>query len=663
MFSGRLPFRAESDRAMLTAIVTAAVQPVTAARPGLPLELERIIGLCLEKEPGKRYQRAADLRADLDRLNRAVARRTLTSAGTGLPGPGLAFYMRKYRRRILVGALAAVILAALLIPPVRDAVGGWIGLRSGTAATGLAVLPFVVTGGDDMDNAFAAGLVEHLTTKLDQVERFQKSLDIVPAAVARVFGSAGVEAVRKALKVDQAITGAIQFEENRIYLTVHLNDARNVRILKSVDLDVPRKDLGTLPERVAEAAVGLMNLTLSPDMRRALEEKSSCLPEATPFVLQARGYLQRYESPKNVDIAVELLRKVRELIDGRCVIALAALGDAYWYKYYHTQVKPYLDLAQEAAEEALRLNENMPEVYVTLGAIQRAKGKFDDSLRNLEKARELDPLNGAAFRELGATYEMKGWIGEAERAYQKAIELRPEVWSGYQYLGAFYYYRGQYDQAERQWKKITELTPDNLEGYTLLGGLYTRLGRNAEAVAMLRRSIEIEPTAKAYSNLGTVFFFDRKYGDAAEMYENSISLGSNQAVCWGNLGDAYRFVPGSEERSRRAYETAVRLTRETIALNPLSGSAHNSLARYLALLGKKSEALAEMAEAMKILPGGLDVLDTAVQVYELVGQRDKALEALGELVRAGAAKLAEVNPDLAELRKDPRYREIVEEKK
>ncbi len=663
MFAGRHPFPAGNDRAMFAAIVNGRIEPLTRARPGLPPELERIVGLCLEKRPENRYRRAGDLRADLDRLNRAVAHRTMTANGSGLPGPGAAFYLKKYRRRILAAAGAAVCLAVLtIVRPVRATLGQWLGIRSTPPVLSLAVLPFVVESGDDRDRAFAAGLVELLTSKLTQVERFQESFRVVPAAVARDFGTSGVEKVRKALNVDQVITGGMQFMGNRIHLTLHLNDARKVRILKSVDLDAPRNGLGALPESVAGAAVGLLEMAVSPDIRRAWEARSVCLPEATPLVLQARGYLQRYENPDSVEIAIGLLLKVTEMTDARCAAAFAALGDAYWYKSYLTQDKSFLDLARTNAEEALRLDENMPEVHVILGVLHRQNGRLEDSLRELEKARSMDPRDEAAARELGGTYELLGRAEEAEKAYQKAIELRPESWSGYHYLGVFYYQRGLYDKAEANWKRITELTPDNLMGYNLLGALYLQLGRNGEAVEMFQRSLGIKPTAEAYSNLGTVFFFDRKYAEAAEMYEKAIALGANQPVFWGNLADACRFVPGKEEKSRRAYETAVRLTREDIAVNPVNGNFHKSLARYLALLGEKSEALAEIARARELLPESTDVLETAVQVYELSGLRDKALEALGALARTGSVKLAVVNPDLAELRKDPRYRAMIGEK-
>ena len=664
MFTGRHPFRAANDRAIVTAIITGKCEPLTKARPGLPLELERIIGLCLEKRPEKRYRKAGDLKADLDRLNKAVAHRTLTSDGTTLPGPGLAFTLKKYRRRILTGLAAAAFAALFLVRPVRVTVGDWLGIRSAQPVKkSLAVLPFDVNGGDDRDRAFAAGLVEMLTSKLTQAERFQENFRVVPAAVVREFGPGGVAKVWKSLGINQVITGGIQFNESRIYLILHLNDTREVRILKSVELNAPRKGLGALPESVAGAAVGLLGLEISPEMHLAWKEKGTCNSDAEPLVIQAKGYLQRYENPDNVDIAISLLRRVVELTDARCAAAYAALGEAYWYKYDHTHDESLLGLVQAAADQALALNKNLAEVHVTLGLLHRFKRKKMEALEEFERASSLNPRSEDAFREKGSVLEELNRFDEAEASYQRAIELRPEAWSGYQYLGVFYLGRGRYGEAESNFRRITELTPDNLQGYNLLGALYLQTGRGAEAIPMFERSLAIKPTSDVCSNLGTLYFFANRYPEAAAMYEKAIALGNNRSTIWGNLGDACRFVPGAEAKTRQAYETAAHMSREDLVLDPDDGDSHMRLARYLVFLGDKDGAVQEIERARVLLADNPYVLEIAVQVYELTERRDKALDALGRLAESASLKLIDVNPDLAKLRKDPRYRSIVERKK
>ncbi|HET9307741.1 MAG TPA: protein kinase [Candidatus Sulfotelmatobacter sp.] len=71
MSTGTLPFRGESSGVIVKAILDGTPTPAVRLNPDVPAELERIIDKCLEKDRHLRYQHAADIRTDLQRLRRS----------------------------------------------------------------------------------------------------------------------------------------------------------------------------------------------------------------------------------------------------------------------------------------------------------------------------------------------------------------------------------------------------------------------------------------------------------------------------------------------------------------------------------------------------------------------------------------------------------------
>ena len=71
---------------------------------------------------------------------------------------------------------------------------------------------------------------------------------------------------------------------------------------------------------------------------------------------------------------------------------------------------------------------------------------------------------------------------------------------------------------------------------------------------MFERSIEIKPNYGAYSNLGILYYQERRYADAARMYEKALDLGDYDYLVWGNLALAYQRIPGESEKALEKFE-------------------------------------------------------------------------------------------------------------
>jgi serine/threonine protein kinase len=73
VLTGQLPFKGDYEQAIAYQIINVAPEAVTGLRSGIPLELERVVNKCLEKNPDERYQTAADLIADLKHIQRTIS--------------------------------------------------------------------------------------------------------------------------------------------------------------------------------------------------------------------------------------------------------------------------------------------------------------------------------------------------------------------------------------------------------------------------------------------------------------------------------------------------------------------------------------------------------------------------------------------------------------
>ena len=90
MIVGQMPFKGEYQQAIIYSILHEDYEPVTALRAGVPMELEWIVGKCLEKDPARRYQSAAELVVDLEnqreKLKSGKSRLSRSAAGTVAAG-------------------------------------------------------------------------------------------------------------------------------------------------------------------------------------------------------------------------------------------------------------------------------------------------------------------------------------------------------------------------------------------------------------------------------------------------------------------------------------------------------------------------------------------------------------------------------------------------
>jgi Tol biopolymer transport system component len=103
LLTGKLPFKGDYEQAVVYSILNEEPKPVLGLRPGVPVELERIVNKAIVKNPDGRYQQADDMLEDLRTLKK-----------DSLPRPEIKSFPKSLSKPLL-GALAVGFLLAILI--------------------------------------------------------------------------------------------------------------------------------------------------------------------------------------------------------------------------------------------------------------------------------------------------------------------------------------------------------------------------------------------------------------------------------------------------------------------------------------------------------------------------------------------------------------------
>ena len=609
-----------------------------------PPELDGLIAKMLEKDPARRYASARELSADLRALHRL----------TTDPKIALKLKRRRWWQNTAQMALAAVALLA-----VTFALWLLVAQRGAPSPTPpaipaqkhIAVLPFRAIGDAPQGQQYCEGLTETLTAKLTQLTTAHQ-LQVAPASDARLVRSA--EQARQELGVNLVLEGSLFQAGDSVRVTFSLVDAESRRQLDGETITVAAADPFALQDRVVESVVRMLELQVNPDERQSLAAHGTSVPAAHQLFLIARGYLQNYDRPENVDGAIDLLKQATAL-DQRYPQAWASLGEAYWRQFEGTNRPQLLDAARNACAQSLQLDPALAAGHVCLGTLSNKTGQYEQAAAEFRKALASEPTNDAAYRGLALSYQRLGRLDEAEKTFHEAIRMRPRYWAVYNWAGWFYFSQARYGEAARMFTEVVRLVPDSPRGYYNLAGVHLSEGRYTDAIPLLERSISIRPTAANYSNLGVAYFFLRRFPEAARAYEQATQLNERDYEVWGNLGEAHYWT-GDRAASRRAYERAIALANDALKVNPRDAALHALLANYHAFLAQKPEALGHLRTALKIAPADPEVLYTAALVHTHSGDRGAALSYLEKAFAAGVRpSRVRDNPLFDELRKDPRY--------
>ena len=460
MITGLRPFKSEYESALIYSILNEDPPHVTSLRTGVPMELERIVNKCLEKNPADRYQRLEDLIVDLKRAERELSGGTKTvltpsSSPKAIPAQTEPVQNRTKTLMFSVIGLLALITAIYFFTSEKPAVSQQI-------ARSIAVLPLENLSPDPEDAYFTAGIHEDIIIQLSQIADLQ--VIARSSVLAYAAGQRNIQNISNELGVQSVLEGSVRRAANQVRVTVTLTDILTNSTLWANTFDRDLTDIFAIQSEIAfEIARALeARLTTSEEEQMALQPTENS--RAYELYLRARDHFNQPGAQEyNLRLAESFLVRAVEH-DPNFANAHALLSriytSLYWFNlertdetlnrglrsaeialelqpnlaeshvamgYYHYQGFRNYNTALQYFHTALGFQPNNADIISSIGFVERRLGNFEESIAMVDRALSLDPRNLVLLFNNAQSKMLTRQHESAEDDYLRVLEFAPNL--------------------------------------------------------------------------------------------------------------------------------------------------------------------------------------------------------------------------------------------
>ena len=351
------------------------------------------------------------------------------------------------------------------------------------AQKSIAVLPLVNTSGDPSNEYFSDGLSEELIAVLAKIP----DLKVIGRSSSFLFKgkSDDGKAIGEKLGVAHLIEGSVRKQGDRVRIVAELINAADGRSLWSETYDRELKDVFGVQNEIATAVADQMKVKLLGQSARPEFVGSSENPAAHNAVLQSDFYFQQQTADslrKSISFLQEAVR-----LDPNYALAYAKLSQAcrqYAASFSIEDASKAYDEARQAADKAVSLAPDLPEVRMTVGLLAMNPGlDFPAAEKEFRQVLQSSPNNAAAKSGLCLSLLAQGRFTEAEEACRQALLLDPLLTNLWFNLGRITVGTGRYKEAGEAFHKGLELQPNASRFHTYLATLDVLQNRPAQATA------------------------------------------------------------------------------------------------------------------------------------------------------------------------------------
>jgi serine/threonine-protein kinase len=463
MATGKRPFKGDTNLSLLSSILKDKPQPVSEVKTGLPRHLGRII---------------------------------LRGPTTTAPTPTAGKKMGLIAAGVALAVVALVVAFLLSRPPSTTPVEpGRPQIRS------LAVLPLDNLTGDPEQEFFVDGMTEALITDLSKIG----SLKVISRTSIMQYKDVQkpLPEIGRELNVDGIVEGSVQRAGDRVRISAQLVEAATDQHVWAESYERNFEDIFALQSEVAKAIAEEIQVTLSPEEETRLTTTRQIDPAAHEAYLKGRFFWNKRES-EAVQRGLELFQQALE-IDPSYAMAWVGVADSHIVAsgdYLGLPAAEANDRARAAALRALELDESLAEAHISLAAV-KMEGDWDleGSEKEYQRGLELNPGYATGHQWYAELLSAMGRHEDSIAEMKKALELDPLSLIINASLGWRYFYAGRFEEALEQCLKTLEMEPLFVNGAWCAGQSLVGSGQVLEHPTDFSHYWEVCPLELRYRGL------------------------------------------------------------------------------------------------------------------------------------------------------------------